>query len=169
MDTGRKPVSERMKLCPFRKKRVASAVDCWTEEFLECVQGECALWNENGCGFGSINMSMSPETINSTETEVSSKEETQSTTKEESKESKTTASKTSEDNLEKADIKVLEARETKKGSVRAWCQFEDGHKEGVFAKNGAGKTLLQSTGKEVSIKYRRMEENVAFAVFASEK
>lgn len=159
MDTGAGPVSGRM-LCPFRKKRVASSVDCWTEEFLECMQEKCALWND-GCGFGRINMMMNSATVSSTADE--SKKETKST-----KESDTEASKGSDDTLEKAAIKVLEAKETKNGSVRAWCQFEDGHKEAVFAKNGAGRVLLESVGKEVTAKYRRMNNGALFAVFVAE-
>ncbi|MEW5953352.1 MAG: hypothetical protein AB1815_06325 [Bacillota bacterium] len=65
-------------------------------------------------------------------------------------------------------IKVVEAKEYKDpGTVRAWCQFiESGSKKAVFAKNGTGKLLLESVGKELVIKHRTMENNTVFAVFA---
>lgn len=65
-------------------------------------------------------------------------------------------------------IKVVEAKETKNhGTVRAWCQFiESGSRKAVFAKNGTGKLLLESVGKEVVIRYRAMENNAVFAVYA---
>lgn len=73
-------------------------------------------------------------------------------------------------NNEKHDwtsINVLEAKETKTpGTVRAWCQHVDnGNKEAFFAEKAAGKALLQSIGKQVAVKYRRMKNGAAFVIF----
>ena len=73
-------------------------------------------------------------------------------------------------NLDWTSIKVLEAKETKTpGTVRAWCQHVDGNKEAFFAGKTAGKTLLQSIGKQVEIKYRRMKNGAAAVIFIKAK
>ncbi len=166
MDTGVGPVSERM-LCPFRKRKVAAdvaerpgcyTVTQWEEHFMECVNEKCTAW-QNGC-CSLITFVPNPKEQPSQETEKNKQEQAGIGKAEE---------KRNDDGLVETVVKVLEARETKNsGSVRAWCQFEDGHKEAIFAKNGAGRVLLESVGKEVAAKYRRMNNGALFAVFVVE-
>lgn len=159
---GRRPVSERMaKLCPFRKKifrRVKLDPNEWEEEFLECLQEDCAAWRDGGCGLVLVNPAINPVIVDGkTNSAETAGQPADSDGKEDNKKQE----------LLEAKIKVLEARETKTpGTVRAWCQFaENGRKEAVFAKNGAGRVLLESVDKEVNVKYRRMNDGTAFAVF----
>jgi|GEM_PF-2738165 hypothetical protein len=157
------PVSEIMaKLCPFRKKKFAKIVTAnndkktntleeWEEEFLECLEERCAAWTGNGCG-----------RIYAT----GSKPQTSTTKESEQNGNGENTNKSGE--LIQTSIKVLEAKETKTpGTVRAWCQhIETGKKGAVLAaKNGAGKKLLESIGKQVQVKYRLMDNGAAFAVF----
>jgi single-strand DNA-binding protein len=60
-------------------------------------------------------------------------------------------------NLKAATFKVLEAHTTRNGAVWARCESGDG-KVAVFAKNGAGQTLLDAIGKQVSIRYRTLRD-----------
>ncbi|MTI84351.1 MAG: hypothetical protein FH756_10700 [Firmicutes bacterium] len=147
------------KLCPFRKKKCTTKVtgqqdskaktfkEC-EEEFLECYQGSCAMWTESGCVLGRIHT-----VINQVSHEETAIKETEENDK--------------KDNLIETSVKVLEAKETKTaGTIRAWCQHAESDKKGaVFAKNGNGKTLLESIGKQVQVKYRLMDNGTAFAVF----
>ncbi|MBO8128053.1 MAG: single-stranded DNA-binding protein [Peptococcaceae bacterium] len=66
--------------------------------------------------------------------------------------------KREENPLETAELKVLEARTTQSGTVRAWCESGDGKKTAVFAKNGAGQMLLSAVGKRVSIQHRTLRD-----------
>ena len=156
------------KLCPFRKKKFAKIVTAntdgktntleeWEDEFLECLEERCAAWTDNGCG--RICVTSKTETVGNESIEKKNTEEsTQAGTKE---------NNNKPDDLVEADFKVIEAKETKTpGTVRAWCQDVEKDKKGaVFAKNGAGKTLLESIGKQVKVKYRLMDNGTAFAVF----
>lgn len=74
-----------------------------------------------------------------------------------------------EKNLTEATVLVLEARETKTGTVRAWCQFpeNDDRKEAIFAKGKSGETLLATIRKLVAIKYNRLKENKTIFVIAA--
>ncbi|HHY93826.1 MAG TPA: hypothetical protein GX513_02260 [Firmicutes bacterium] len=57
--------------------------------------------------------------------------------------------------LRQATVKVLEARPGKsEGTVRAWCEAEDGDKVAVFGKNGTAKKLAASIGEKVRVEYR---------------
>jgi len=51
---------------------------------------------------------------------------------------------------------VLEARPGKSpGTIRAYCQAEDGAKHAVYAKSAAGQTLAGAVGRQVEVKYRQ--------------
>ncbi|MTI82393.1 MAG: hypothetical protein FH756_00530 [Firmicutes bacterium] len=156
------------KLCPFRKKKFAKIVTAkndektntleeWEEEFLECLEERCAAWTGNGCG--RISVSSRPETAGN---ESNQKENTEESTQAGNNENGNKSG-----DLVKAYFKVLEAKETNTpGTVRAWCQHVESDKKGaVLAKNGAGKKLLESIGKQVQVKYRRMDNGTAYAVF----
>ncbi|KJS75636.1 MAG: hypothetical protein JL56_07410 [Desulfotomaculum sp. BICA1-6] len=151
------PVSQEMtKLCPFRKRRVAVAENEWEEQFMECLREECAMWAGDGCG----------------QVRINSITDAMATSREEAAKEKTTQNDDGEDQpndeiMDWISIKVLEAKETKNpGTVRAWCQFvDDANKEAFFAKKAAGKALLQSVGKRVAVKYRRMDDGTAFVIF----
>ena len=57
--------------------------------------------------------------------------------------------------LKQAVVKVLEARPGKsEGTVRAWCETEDGDKVAVFGKNGTAKKLAAAVGGTVRVEYR---------------
>lgn len=151
------PVSQEMtKLCPFRKRRVVVAKNEWEEQFMECLLEDCAVWAGDGCGLGRINAITCD----------------MATSRDEAATEKSTQNNDGEDQpndepIEWTSIKVLEAKETKTpGTVRAWCQHADsGKKEAFFAKNAAGKAMLQSVGKPVEVKFRRMENGTAFVIF----
>lgn len=56
-----------------------------------------------------------------------------------------------------AVVTILEVRSTKPGTVRAYCQTEDGTKVPVFAKNGNAQTLSGAQGRKVVIKYQPVD------------
>ena len=161
-----RPVSECMnigKVCPFRKVKVpvewneSVTGQSVVEEFLACYGDECMMWDGCGCSLCRINMVVN-QLANEPQTEAQKQEtETFQT-------GKTSGSK---EKQFKTIIKVLEAKETKNpGTVRAWCEI-DGRHEAIFAKNGVGKVLLGSIGKNVAIKYRILEnENGSKGIFA---
>ncbi len=166
---GQGPCPGKMaKLCPFRKKKFAKIVTAktdektntleeWEEEFLECLEERCAAWTGNDCG--RIHTTSRPETMSCESTEKTNNKTEQAGNEDNNNKS---------GNLVKAYFKVLEAKETNTpGTVRAWCQhIETGKKGAVLAaKNGAGKKLLESIGKQVQVKYRLMDNGAAFAVF----
>jgi len=66
----------------------------------------------------------------------------------------------SDNGLQTGVFRVLEARETPSGAIRAYCQAEDGNKVAVFGKNGIGKTLIASIEKEVKIEYRKGDKGL---------
>lgn len=68
-----------------------------------------------------------------------------------------------EDGLEEATFRVLEARANERGVVRAVVCVPGGEKAAVFAKNSAAKALLGAVGKEVAVRYRRLDRGL-FAV-----
>ena len=69
------------------------------------------------------------------------------------------------DGLETGTVKVLEVRPGQaQGTVRAWCEGPEG-KVAVYAKNGAAKTLSGAVGRQVTIRYRRLDKGL-FAVEA---
>lgn len=156
MDTGVARIPEMTKLCPLRKKRVAIAENEWEEQFMECLLEECAMWAGDSCVLGRINAI--------TDAMAASREATatEKTTRDDDGENQS-----NNEILDWTSIIVLEAKETKTpGTVRAWCQYADsGKKEAFFAKKAAGKALLQSVGKPVEVKYRRMENGTAFVIF----
>ncbi|MEW5934517.1 MAG: hypothetical protein AB1816_13150 [Bacillota bacterium] len=68
------------------------------------------------------------------------------------------------DDLLEGTFKVLEARSGKSpGTVRAWCEADDGTKVAVFGKNGTAKALSAAVGKRVTIRYRKLDKGL-FAV-----
>lgn len=69
----------------------------------------------------------------------------------------------SQNNENKDKFLVLEARETKPGTVRAYCQMPDGSKVAVFGKNGIDKKLMSSIGKEIEIAYSTLNKGL-FAI-----
>jgi hypothetical protein len=69
------------------------------------------------------------------------------------------------DSLETATFKVLEVRSGKsEGTVRAYCEGPEG-KVAVYAKNGAARALSGAVGRQVQIRYRRLDKGL-FAVEA---
>lgn len=51
---------------------------------------------------------------------------------------------------------VLEARPGgSPGTVRAWCEGQDGRRVAVYGKNGAGEALAGAVGRRVEIRYRK--------------
>ncbi|KYH32041.1 hypothetical protein [Neomoorella mulderi] len=62
--------------------------------------------------------------------------------------------------LETGIFHVLEARESRPGVVRAYCQAEGGGKQAVFAKNGNSRALAGAVGKQVMVKYRRGDKGL---------
>lgn len=69
-----------------------------------------------------------------------------------------------EDDLAEATFRVLEVRPGKsEGTVRAWCEAEDGTKVAVFGKNGIAMALSAAVGKRVTIRYRKLDKGL-FAV-----
>lgn len=59
---------------------------------------------------------------------------------------------------------VLEARPGKsEGTIRAYCQAEDGQKVAVYGKNGNGQALAGNIGKQVNIRFRHLDKGL-FAV-----
>ncbi|ACV63269.1 hypothetical protein Dtox_2460 [Desulfofarcimen acetoxidans DSM 771] len=166
-----KPVSEYMligKVCPYRKIRVPVEWESITgqaiaEEFLACYGDECMMWDGNGCSLCRVGM---PVTLMATEPA----EQTQKQHQEIKKNQDGKVSGCKDQRELKATVTVLEAKETKTGSIRAWCE-KDNRKEVVFAKNGAGKVLLNAIGKQVEIKYCLLENDngskIIFAVKAT--
>jgi hypothetical protein len=57
--------------------------------------------------------------------------------------------------LQTGAFMVLEARESRPGTVRGYCQSADGSKVAVYAKNGPGQTLAGAVGGFVQVSYRR--------------
>lgn len=62
---------------------------------------------------------------------------------------------------------VLEARVSnpEKGTIRAFCEADDGSKYAVFGKNGVGTTLAGAVGRRVKIRYRQADKGL-YAVAA---
>lgn len=61
----------------------------------------------------------------------------------------------SNDGTDTGTFMVLEVRPGKsQGTVRAFCQTDDGNKYAVYAKNGNGQVLAGAVGKQVEVKYR---------------
>lgn len=67
---------------------------------------------------------------------------------------------------ESGEFMVIETRPgSSPGTVRAYCEAEDGTKHAIFAKNGMGQKLNQSIGKKVSVKYRQGDKGlIAYGV-----
>ncbi|MFZ5650265.1 MAG: hypothetical protein ACOY4I_05385 [Bacillota bacterium] len=64
------------------------------------------------------------------------------------------------DELETDAFMVLEARESKPGTVRGYCQSADGNKVAVYAKNSHGQTLAGAVGEFVQISYRKGDKGL---------
>jgi hypothetical protein len=63
--------------------------------------------------------------------------------------------------LESGTFTVLEVRAGKsEGTVRAYCQGEDGAKVPIYAKNGAAQALSKAVGKKVVVKFRRLDKGL---------
>lgn len=62
---------------------------------------------------------------------------------------------------------VLEARVSnpEKGTIRAFCEADDGSKYAVFGKNGVGTTLAGAVGRRVKIRFRQADKGL-YAVAA---
>ncbi len=60
--------------------------------------------------------------------------------------------------LRQAVVRVLEARPGKsEGTVRAWCETEDGDKVAVFGKNGTAKKLAAAVGSRVKVEFKELD------------
>ncbi|ADI02762.1 hypothetical protein [Syntrophothermus lipocalidus] len=57
-------------------------------------------------------------------------------------------------------FRVLEARESKPGVIRAFVEAEDGTKTAMYAKNGAGRELASSLGKTVTVTYKKLDKGL---------
>ncbi|MCL6477491.1 MAG: hypothetical protein K6T65_03670 [Peptococcaceae bacterium] len=62
--------------------------------------------------------------------------------------------------LQTGAFMVLEARESRPGTVRGYCQAADGNKVAVYAKNGHGQTLAGAVGGFVQVSYRRGDKGL---------
>lgn len=63
-----------------------------------------------------------------------------------------------QDTTRQAIVKVLEARPGKsEGTIRAWCETEDGDRVAVFAKNSTAKKLASAVGKKVRIEFKELD------------
>lgn len=62
--------------------------------------------------------------------------------------------------LSEGVFKVLEARESRPGVIRAYAEAEDGTKTAIFAKNGAGKELAASVGRNVRVSYKCLDKGL---------
>ena len=164
-----RPVSEKMiigKLCPFRKIKVpvewneSVTGQSVAEEFLVCYGDECMMWDGRGCSLCRTNM-----VVNHLTNEPAEQSQKQHREAETLQDGKTSGCK--DQRQVETTVKVLEAKDTKNpGTVRAWCEI-DGKHEAIFAKNGVGKVLLSSIGKNVAIKYCILEkENGSKGIFA---
>ena len=158
------PVSEDMsivKLCPFRKIKYtvewneSTTGQAIAEDFLACCKDECSMWDGQGCSMCRINMVVNPTILTNKPAEQEQKQQQTETT--------------DTNDLLKTTIKVIEAKEInnpeKPGVIRAWCEINGG-KSAVFAKNGVGKDLLDSIGKEIEISYRVLENDKGKSYFA---
>lgn len=66
-----------------------------------------------------------------------------------------------EDNdVESGAFMVLEARESRPGTVRGYCQSPDGNKVAIYAKNGNGQILAQAIGGFVQVTFRRGDKGL---------
>jgi len=70
------------------------------------------------------------------------------------------------DGLQEAEVVVLAARMNDNGVVRAWCEAADGSRVAVFARDAAGSVLLNSRGRRVRARCRRVDRGL-YAVEAS--
>ena len=64
------------------------------------------------------------------------------------------------DELETGVFMVLEARESRPGTVRGYCQSADGNKVAVYAKNSHGQFLAGAVGQFVQISYRKGDKGL---------
>lgn len=62
--------------------------------------------------------------------------------------------------LQTGAFMVLEARESRPGTVRGYCQSADGNKVAVYAKNGHGQTLAGAVGGFVQVSYRKGDKGL---------
>jgi len=62
--------------------------------------------------------------------------------------------------LQTGAFMVLEARESRPGTVRGYCQSADGNKVAVYAKNGPGQTLAGAVGGFVQVSYRKGDKGL---------
>ncbi|TEB04755.1 hypothetical protein Psch_03517 [Pelotomaculum schinkii] len=65
-----------------------------------------------------------------------------------------------ENDVESGAFMVLEARESKPGTIRGYCQSSDGTKVAIYAKNGIGQTLARAVGGFVQVAFRRGDKGL---------
>lgn len=63
------------------------------------------------------------------------------------------------DGLEEGVFRVLETKTSEKGVLRAWCEGPEG-KVAVYAKGETAKALEESRGKEVKVRFRRLDKGL---------
>lgn len=72
----------------------------------------------------------------------------------------TAAAVSEEGDLQTGAFMVLEARESRPGTVRGYCLAADGNKVAVYAKNGHGQTLAGAVGGFVQVSYRKGDKGL---------
>ena len=73
---------------------------------------------------------------------------------------RTAAAVSEEGELQTGAFMVLEARESRPGTVRGYCLAADGSKVAVYAKNGHGQTLAGAVGGFVQVSYRKGDKGL---------
>jgi hypothetical protein len=72
----------------------------------------------------------------------------------------TAAAVSEEGDLQTGAFMVLEARESRPGTVRGYCLAADGNKVAVYAKNGHGQILAGAVGGFVQVSYRKGDKGL---------
>lgn len=72
----------------------------------------------------------------------------------------TAAAVSEEGDLQTGAFMVLEARESRPGTVRGYCLAADGNKVAVYAKNSHGQTLAGAVGGFVQVSYRKGDKGL---------
>lgn len=74
--------------------------------------------------------------------------------------SQNTAPESESGEIQTGAFMVLEARESRPGTVRGYCQSADGNKVAIYAKNGHGQTLANAVGGFVQVSYRKGDKGL---------
>ncbi|ABO49387.1 hypothetical protein Dred_0849 [Desulforamulus reducens MI-1] len=72
-----------------------------------------------------------------------------------------------ENGMESGVFNILEIRDSSPGTIRAWCDGEDGSKSAIFVKNGMRQKVIQAQelGKKIFVKYRQGDKGlIAYGV-----